>query len=123
MTFIEQMQEEAKEKLARTSEYINDTLWYVNPQDLDSIISQVVQNTVEEIEKKVEQLKKLPDKNFGEGELRHNYERNQTVAQVQSLLKEITSDKTEPILTDEEGIREILKEANAEQRKIMGLDK
>lgn len=48
MTFIEQIQKEAREKLAKTSEYINDTLWYVNPQDLDSLISQVVQSTINE---------------------------------------------------------------------------
>lgn len=52
-TFIKKQQEEVLAKLTNTSEYINDTLWYVNPQDLDPLISQVVQNTVEEASRRV----------------------------------------------------------------------
>lgn len=81
MSFIKQQQEVAREK--RTTFSYNTTNeplthYTYSEEDLDSLISQVVQNTCAEIDKKL-----------------YETGRTKCYESVQSLLREITSDKTE----------------------------
>ena len=88
MSFIKEQKKEARDRIGGLlEEYIFEEFG----NELDSLISQVVQNTVSEIERRVEEMI-LKDPS-PEGQYNAIiYSHNEAVKEFQSLLKDITNE-------------------------------
>ena len=58
------MKEQILKELKNKSEVINDSLWYVNPDDIKEAISQTREETIKEMEWEIENWEIVDGKSF-----------------------------------------------------------
>lgn len=90
MSFIKEQQEKARKEAFKFWEQKLGDVWTSGEYEkLDSLISQVVQKTVEEIERRVDGMKDIEIVDYHE--CYALTEKNKVLTDVQSLLKDITT--------------------------------